>query len=349
MKNNKEIKKFIKDKKKEGLSDQDIWNILIEAGHEKEDIEQYFPSKNINEEDFKPIHERERLKEEISQDKLGSFDDLNFDFIECSKDIYKRLIWKEGRWRTVLTAITSLIFFIYAINVGHPSYAFGGFLIISLYFVILHEKAKKEFYRDFSAKNNLNYRARGRLSEVVGNLFKVGHTKRIRNVITGKYGENKAKFFHYSYSIGHDRNRRTFNFTVLEVFFDEIIFPHMLLQTRGKGIFWSRRHGKRGKNERSVALESELNDYYNLFFHDGYGVEATQIFSEEFLRFLRDENSYFDIELNKDRLYIYDSTAVKRKKEFEELFRVAGRVINRIVPVLKRLKNDFAALNKYYN
>ena len=148
--------------------------------------------------------------------------------------------------------------------------------------------------------------------------------------------------------IGYGRYQKTFNFTVLEVFFDEIIFPHMLLQTRGKGIFWSRRHGKRGKNERSVALESELNDYYNLFFHDGYGVEATQIFSEDFLRFLKDENSYFDIELNRDRLYIYDSTAVKRKREFEELFRVAGRVINRIVPVLNRLENDFAVLNKYY-
>ena len=67
-----------------------------------------------------------------------------------------------------------------------------------------------------------------------------------------------------------------------------------------------------------------------------------------FLGFLREEESYFDIELKGGRLYIYDSTAVKTKKEFEELFKVAGRVINRITPVLERLKNDFDALNEYF-
>ena len=168
------------------------------------------------------------------------------------------------------------------------------------------------------------------------------------NRASGRYGDNKAKFFHYRYSVGSGKYQKTFNFTVLEIFFDEIIFPHMLLQSKNRGVFWSERHGAKGKNERSIALEGGFNDYFKLFFHDGYGVEATQIFSEEFLRFLKKEKSYFDIELKKDRLYIYDSTTVKRKKEFEELFRVAGKVINKIIPILERLDNDFDALHQFY-
>ena len=347
-KDNQNLKEFIDFQRKEGFSDQEIWNILIEAGHTREDINQYFSDKNIREENFEPIHEKVELEGEVPKDQLGDFNDLNFDFIECSKDIYKRLIWEDGKWRTVLAALVSLGFVIYAINIAHPAYLFVGFLVLSLYFAIVYKIANKEFYKEFSAKNNLSYKSSERLSRVVGNLFKVGHTRRIENVITGRYGDNKAKFFHYRYSVGSRKYQKTFNFTVLEVFFDEIIFPHMLLQSKNRGVFWSKRHGKKGKNERDMSLEGEFDDYFNLYFHDGYGVEATQIFSKDFLGFLREEESYFDIELKGGRLYIYDSTAVKTKKEFEELFRVAGRVINRITPVLERLKNDFDALNEYF-
>ena len=348
MNNNQNIKEFIDSQREDGLKDQEIWNILIEAGHKKEDIDQYFSDKKIKEENFEPIHEKIELENEVPKDELGDFNDLSFDFIECSKDIYKRLIWKDEKWRTVLATLISLGFVIYAVNINHPSYFFVGFLVLPLYFAFLYRKANKEFYKEFSAKNNLRYKSSEKLSRVVGNLFKVGNKRRIEDVIIGRYGSNKAKFFHYRYSVGTSKFKKTFNFTVLEVFFDEIIFPHMLLQSKNRGVFWSGRHGKRGKNERSVALEDELEDYFNLYFQDGYGVEATQIFSEEFLRFLREEKSHFDIELKGGRLYIYDSTAVKRKEEFEELFRVAGKVINRITPILERLENDFDALNEYF-
>ncbi len=349
MKNNKEIKKFIKAKRKEGVDEQEIWNILIEAGHEKEEIGRYFSKEEISEDDFESVEKKEKkVKEEASFESLGNFNELNFDFVDCYKDIYKQLIKEEGKIVIIAIVLALIISLPYTINVDYIHIPFVIILFLAGYLAFLYWKAQNRFFNEFTKKNNLKYTSSSDTSQVVGNLFKVGHSRKIRNVITGRYGENKAKFFHYSYSVGSGKHQVTYNFTVLEVFFDDIRFPHMLLQTRGKGVFWGRRHGAKEKNERNIALEGGLNEYFKLFFHDGYGVEATQIFSDEFLKFLKEEKSYFDIELKKDRVYIYDSTKVKKKKDFEELFRVTGRVVSRIAPVLDGLKNDFDALNEYY-
>ncbi len=287
----------------------------------------------------------------MTKKQLGSFDDLDFDSIDCYWETYKKLIFKDRRFLTIFAVGFFLISTIYLIQI-QPSVSGVQLLplfILFFYFTYFNWRAKKIFFADFTNKNNLIYQSSGSLSEVVGNLFKVGHTKTINNVITGRFGNKKAKFFHYKYSIGHGRYRRDFHFTVLEVFFDKINFPHMLLQSKKRRSFWGEgRYGKRGRNERSVALEDEFSQHYNLFFHDGYGVEATQIFSEDFLRFLKEQKSFFNIELKEDRLYIYDSTTVRSKRDFKELFGVTGRVINKIAPVLKRLDRDFAALNEAY-
>ncbi len=290
------------------------------------------------------------------KDSLGKFDELSFDSIECSGEVFKRLAWKDYKGRSIAVIIGSIalsIFFIsmedFVLTLLIPPNIFIAIILSPIlgaiiYFNRLSKKAKALFMQEFAERNQLSYKPSIQVDDVVGNLFKVGHSRKITHVLTGSYHGQKARFFYYTYSLGRGRHRRTYRFTITEVFFEKTEFPHILLQA---GLI-AGRYGKRGENEIKIGLEEEFEKSFDLFARDGYGVEVMQIFSKDFLRFLKEKGSNFSIELKENRIYIYDDVFVKQKKQLQELFEVIGNLFGRIGPLLNRLDNDFAVLHKHY-
>lgn len=272
----------------------------------------------------------------MENNTIGRFEDITFESIECSSVVFKRLVWKEHRYKTIAVIFFSALFFFSG---------FFFFLIIpfAYFFYFLH-KAREGFLKEFAQKNNLEYKSSIPVNELTGRLFKVGHSRVANNVIIGSYNNQKARLFYYKYTIGSGKHSKTYEFTVFELFFEEINFPYMLLQSRTM-----RRFGSRGSREIKVSLEQEFRDNYNLFIRDGYGIEAMQIFSEDFLRLLKKESSNFSIEIKKGRVYIYDDTLVIKKKDLKELYEVVEKIVINITPLLSRVKKDFQTLNPYFN
>ncbi len=268
----------------------------------------------------------------------GRFEDISFESIECYRETFKDLIWKENKKKTIAVVAVSLLFVCSFMLIP------WGIMLSFFYFFYFLRKARTRFLKEFANKNNLEYKSSIPLSKVKGNLFKAGNTRSITHVITGSYNNQKARFFYYTYTIGTGKHSTRYNFTVFEVFFKEIHFPHMLLQSRRMPRF-----GKRGKKEIKVNLEEEFKKDYRLFVRDGYGIESMQIFNEEFLRLLQKENSEFSIELKKDRMYIYDNTFVAKKEQLKELYEVTEQITLNLSPLRKRMKNDFEALRPYFN
>lgn len=289
----------------------------------------------------------ENNKEELQ--KLGCFDDIDFEEIgavarEKEEEINRknRIIFTTIGVIIILAILITVIFgynfwvlyFLLSIFVFAPFYNPSGYYI-------LDEMAKR---------NNLLRQRTVSLNDLKGNIFKVIWHKRINNVLLGRYKEKMARFFNYSYTVNHGKNSTTYHFTVLEVFFDNISFPYMLLQyKRDLPIIKSTRYGIKEPGERKITLESDFDRYYNLFVKDGYGIEAMQIFKEDFLIFLVKEDCNFSIELKDDRMYIYLRHKITRYHEFKELFTTAGEAIRRISPVLTKLKRDFDVLKDHYN
>ncbi len=287
-------------------------------------------------------------KADKKKDSLGKFDNLDFDSIECSTSVFKRLAWEDYRQisiAVIIGAIALSMFFISIVFFDPIFLLVGGVLA---YFGFLSNKAQGLFMKEFANRNDLSYEPSIPVDDVTGNLFKFGNSKKITHVLTGSYRDQKARLFYYTYSALHGKNRKNYRFTVIEIFFEKTDFPYILLQAKkGRGMI-ARRHGKKGENERRIRLEEEFDKNYNLFARDGYGVEVMQIFNEDFLRFLQEENSNFSIELKGNRIYIYDDVLVKKKNQLRELFEVTGKLFERIGPLLNRLENDFAALHGYY-
>jgi hypothetical protein len=279
----------------------------------------------------------------MQEKELGSFENIDFSDIEDSCYSAKKILWKDKKFLTLF-----VIFFSVSVSVFFASFdyqLFGmGFFIILLYFFYYTNQAKALFFKNLAKKNNFQYEKTIFFSDLKGNLFKCLYIRSIKNVLVARHKGKKACLF--SYVIEH--NNVMSCFTVLEIFFNDISFPHTLLEYQRIPLLRQSKINQRRENEIKINLEEEFNKDYALYIKDGYGIEAMQIFSQEFLSFLMKEKSNFSIELSEDRLYIYTSKEIGKKHELQEFINTANEITERINPLLKRLKNDFKVLNEAY-
>lgn len=277
---------------------------------------------------------------------IGSFDELDFNYFPCTKEIFKNFI----NTKKVILYV-ALVVFVLLITSNNYYFAILIFIFSFLYVFLNLERERRKLLGDFISNNNLSYQDSIPLEEVKGNLFKTNYSAKIKDVINGKYQEHDARFFYFTYTVQQGKNTIVYDFTVLEVFFDKVIFPYIHLLYGNRFGFLSNfpKHGKREGNKREVRLEDEFAKNFKLFVKDGYGIEAMQLFSKEFLNFLINEKCDFSIELNQDRMYIYKRYRIGKKEELKEMFETANQAIKKINPLLDRLGNDFSILKDAYS
>ncbi len=282
------------------------------------------------------------------EQELGCFDDINFQELEEVFKKKKEALKEKNKVALLVVAVIFLISVFIAIFFGYNFWIFV-FVLSIFYFASLYSKTEQEILDEMAERNNLFRQKTIPINELKGNLFKVRCEKAVGNVLVGRYKEKKTRFFNHTHTYYHNRAKTVFYFTVLEIFFDDISFPYMLLQYKRDLPFKSIRYGAKERDERKITLEDDFDRYYNLFIKDGYGVEAMQIFRDDFLIFLIKEECNFSIELKDDRMYIYLRERIIKYNEFKELFTTAGETIKRISPLLTRLKRDFDVLKAHYN
>ncbi len=269
----------------------------------------------------------------------NSFDNLDFNSVKDVNQIFIKLAFKDY---LIFTVVLSFVVLLLSVLYGNPF----PLLVLCLYAVIVSVIARESFFKNFVKENNLKHSAEIPRSEVKGNLFKVHRANGIGNVIYGSFEDKKARFFTFSYDVGNGDSKRAIYFSVIEIFFDDLNFPHILLRPK-VNFFFNRRHGVRGKNERSLHLESEFSDDFEIFFTDGYGIEVMNIFSKDFLRFLQKEKLDFSIELAEDRVYVYTNKMITKKSDLKELFETSKKIVKKINPMIKSTKNYFSAMKNY--
>ena len=282
------------------------------------------------------------------QDKSKS---LDFASIEHTDDVTWYLIWRKYRITTISILTVSILFFVGLILIASKHHLeelfFASFLfpltILFMYYGYVRTKAKKWFMQQFAAVNNLAYQKTLPLSSVKRRLFEVGHSKSITDVVSAKYQDHLLRLFHYHYTRGYGRSSRIYYFTVAELFFEKVEFPHILLQSRTMA-----KYGTKGKNMQTIPLEENFKKLYRLHATQGYEIEIFQIFTPKVLHFLKETGPHFSIEFADNRLYIYDDLTILNKKQLYEIYEVTQQIFDSIGPLLNRLHDDFAVLHPYY-
>ena len=99
-------------------------------------------------------------------------------------------------------------------------------------------KIKREFTQQFGASIGFAYSSSADMSSVAGKLFKIGHSQRIYDVLSGTMNGRNSRLFSYQFTVGSGKNSHTYYCTVFETAFSNNM-PDIVLTTKASVFFGS--------------------------------------------------------------------------------------------------------------
>jgi hypothetical protein len=185
-------------------------------------------------------------------------------------------------------------------------------------------KIKREFTQQFGASIGFVYTPTADMTTVSGKLFKVGHSQRIYDVLSGVDTSRASRMFSYRFTVGYGKNSHTYTFTVFEATFSNVM-PDIVLTSR-TGMFFSSL--TLFDSSEHVQLEGDFNKYFTLKVPKGYEIEAYQIFPPNVMADLIDRASGLDFEFNGNKLYIYATRLITVREKLQAMFDLAEYLDN---------------------
>lgn len=226
--------------------------------------------------------------------------------------------------------------------IAFPFILYGGFAAgISAQMVNM-------FYKQFAKANGYSYTQRepNMYKDLTGALFEVGHSKFCNNVIRGTFNNHPLTIFNYSYTIGHGKGATSHARTVLEVDFDVVLPPILLLGDRHS--FGDDLSDNNLRMVSKVELPSDVENHFNLFAEKKYEVEALQIFTPDVLEFLYENYKEFSYDFTGHAFYLYGKKVYKKKDELHKAYELAQYIINRLSKELKVMEGSTKAMNEKF-
>lgn len=201
-------------------------------------------------------------------------------------------------------------------------------------------KVQHEFMQQFASVNGFSYAAQGTLDGLDGSLFQIGHSKSTVDLVSGQFQDHAISLFTYTYVTGYGKSQQVHRYTVFELQFD-ITLPDMLVESAGHGFGGVLFENHSGKE--LIKLEGDFNKYFSLSIAKGYEVEALEIFTPDVMAELIDVAKKFSMEIVNGHLFIYDNGVVGTKQGLYDLYSLAQYFIEKLGPVLARMKPSVTA------
>lgn len=182
------------------------------------------------------------------------------------------------------------------------------------YYALMYQKMQSIFMEQVAKTLNYKYVPLLDLSAMTGNLFKIGHSQQVKNVIIGVYNNLPIKIFNYNFSTGSGKQRRDFRYTIFEIETKSEI-PNMILMKNDFFAFTDLNALTSGKEK--LNLEGDFNKYFKLYIVKDFQIEALQIFTPDIMAELIDKfkNVDMNIEINSNKIYLFFEKVISKKDE----------------------------------
>ncbi|MEI6580984.1 MAG: hypothetical protein WCO07_02305 [bacterium] len=196
--------------------------------------------------------------------------------------------------------------------------------IPSIYFIATLNKTRSFFWKEFADLNGWQYNdsiqsetfnlAYNNTNGESGVMFKEGNTRNISNEIRGFFEDRPFRIFCYQFSIGSDKNRRTFCYTVF-AFKLNGSFPHIYLNNKSNS--WSINTGEK------IPLPVEFENKFSLSAPKEYEIEALEIFTPDILASLLNKGFLYDVEFVNQEILVFADGQINNFEQLETRFNKA--------------------------
>ncbi len=211
-----------------------------------------------------------------------------------------------------------------------------------IYFTYVYNKIRGEFMEHFAKEIGWQYEEKGDMASVSGNLFSVGHSQLIRNVVLGQFEKHSMRIFSYQYTVGSGKSAHTYYYTIFEITLNGLLPDILLKNLKNWAMF------EQPKNTTKLSMEGDFNKYFSLYVANDYEIEAYQIFTPDVMTDLIDKCADLNFEFSNNKLYVYKTALITKRSEFYMMFESVKHILNHILPTILNMHDDVDALNKYY-
>lgn len=189
---------------------------------------------------------------------------------------------------------------------------FAGIIVL----VIIAEKKRVEGLLNLSRKMGFSFQAKVKenIIDQLSNfkLFTFGHSKKVYNLLKGRYNSIRWMIFDYRYTVGGGKSSRTYNQTVACVTDEEFKLPKF---TIGPENFLHKIGDKLGMKDIDFEHNKNFSDKYYLKGDDENRIR--EIFNHQVLSFFENNNSMFNIEVDNNKMLFYRSSKRVKPVEFQ--------------------------------
>ena len=209
---------------------------------------------------------------------------------------------------------------------------------------IARNRIQHEFMKQFASANGFSYTPGGSLDGLDGSLFQIGNSRSVADVVSGQFQNRPISLFTYTYVTGSGKSEQTHTYTIYELQFD-VTLPDILLENASHAFGGSLFEKLSGKE--FIKLEGDFNKYFSLCIPRGYETEALEIFTPDVMEELIEKAKAFSLEIVNGHLFIYNNGTVGTKQGLYDLYALAQYFIEKLGPVLARMKPSVEAMEQF--
>jgi len=219
-----------------------------------------------------------------------------------------------------LLAIT-VISSIFMLSIGSLFGIAVPWFLILLGYAFFYQLVRRDFWREFAAQRGWSYTAKGSPAGEHAAMFKLGHSRRIRHLVSGTVGERSVRIFEYAYTTGSGDNKTTHYYTVHGLRFAGSL-PHLYLNNKKSGT--TMRIGT------TLPVPNEFAKRFELRGPAQYEIEALEIFTPDIFAYVLALQFPFDVELVEHELLVFTSGLVDSRQELEQEAAVAHTLMQKL-------------------
>ena len=215
--------------------------------------------------------------------------------------------------------------------------------VFAAFYAFVRGKVQSEFMEQFARAEGYSYAKDGPLEGRDEFIFSIGHSRAASNFLSGQDHDLPLNLFNYRYTVGQGKEAHTYEFTVYEIEFPNVLLAMTLLEkwrNFGDALFTP----FTGKN--TLSLEGDFGKYFTLKVAKGLEVEALQIFTPDLMIKLRDQWKNFSLEFVNRHLYIYEDKTIGKRADLLAMRDFAVYLIDRLKNSTARMADDVEDMKK---
>ena len=242
--------------------------------------------------------------------------DINFSAITHTSDL-SFIAFRDYKWQYVAIIISTIA--ILALGLG------GMFAIIFLaagfYFGGEIVKKKRNIFQQFAQDTNWTYTPIAMTQPPTGIRW-AGRSPQYEHAVTGEFAGSYFVLYKYTYTVGSGKSSSDYPTTVIE-FQLPTDFPYMLLDSKNN----SRGAVHIPKASQKISLEGNFDAEFQMYAKDNQQIDALSVITPDVMQTVLDTGSRYDIEIYKNRLYLYAEGDLRSAASIDKLFLGAEKIL----------------------